>query len=91
MTNLEAIKLMKSALSYYASNDSWELYLDGAGNHGTDCDATANDRGRRARQALAQLKTALELEAVSPVEQENLPTVPPVNEDPKHSTQIPTT
>ena len=89
MTNLEAIKLMKSALSYYASSDSWELYLDSAGNHGTECDATANDRGRRARQALEQLNTALELK-VEP-EPQTLPTVLPVNEDPKHPTQISTT
>ena len=86
MTKLEAIKLMKSALSYYASSDSWELYLDGAGNHGTDCDATANDRGRRARHALKQL-SATDLKP----ELEDLPTVLPVNEEPKHPTQIPTT
>ena len=84
MTKLEAIKLMKSVLSYYASSGSWELYLDGAGNHGTDCDATANDRGRRARQVLKQLRAA-KLEP----EQDNLPTVLPVNEEPKHPTQIP--
>ena len=84
MTKLEAIQLMQSALSYYASSGSWELYLDGAGNYGTDCDATANDRGRRARQVLKQLR-ALDLEA----EQTPLPTALPVNEEPKHPTQIP--
>ena len=82
MTKLEAIKLLKSALTYYASSGSWELYLDGAGNHGTECDATANDRGRRAKQVLKQLRT-MELE------QDNLSTVLPINEEPKHPTQIP--
>lgn len=84
MTKLEAIQLMKSVLSYYASSGSWELYLDGAGNHGTECDATANDRGRRARQVLKQLRAA-----ESEPEQTPLPTVLPVNEEPKHPTQIP--
>ena len=84
MTKLEAIKLLQSALSYYASSGSWELYLDGAGNHGTECDATANDRGRRARQVLKQLRAA-KLEP----EQAPLPTVLPVSEEPKHPTQIP--
>jgi len=35
MTTIEAFELVQSVLSYYASSDSWDLYLDGAGNHGT--------------------------------------------------------
>jgi len=83
MTQIEVIELMQSALRYYADGSSWELYLDGAGNHGTDCDATTNDRGRRARQALAKLKASLE-------EQKGLPDLLPQNTETKHPTQIPT-
>ena len=87
MTTIEAFELVQSVLSYYASSGSWELYLDGDGNHGTECDATANDRGRRARQALKQLET-LELE---PHQQPNQNVLPVAPTKPKHPTQHPTT
>ena len=56
MTKDDAIKKLMSVISYYASNDTWELYLDGQGNHSTECDASANDRGRRARKVLKELQ-----------------------------------
>jgi len=87
MTTIEAFELVQSVLEYYASSASWELYLDGAGNHSTECDATTNDRGRRARQALKQLEV-LELEPQEQSSQDVLP-VAPTQE--KHPTQHPTT
>ena len=87
MTTIEAFELVQSVLAYYASSNSWEVYLDGDGNHGTECDATANDRGRLARQALKQLE-ALELEPQQNPTQDVLPLTPTQE---KHPTQHPTT